>query len=253
MPFIPHTDDDTREMLEAIGAETLDDLFDEIPKDLIIGSLDGVPEAMSEMAITRLMRERAMQDGAPLCFIGAGAYEHHIPQAVWDIATRGEYYSAYTTYQAEASQGTLQTIYEYQTMITELTGLDVSNASLYDGASALAEAALMAVRSNRKIKSRRVLLAPGVNPTYGKVADAIAGSQGLTFDYLPMDKATGNLDFHALDDGATLATGSRSSIATVEALIVARSASSHRGSCLQSKPRSRSLRTSLRRWTSATN
>jgi glycine dehydrogenase subunit 1 len=166
MPFIPHTDDDTREMLEAIGADSLDTLFDEIPKELLIDSLDGVPEAMSEMAITRLMRERAAEDGAPLCFIGAGAYEHHIPQAVWDIATRGEYYSAYTPYQAEASQGTLQTIYEYQTMITELTGLDVSNASLYDGASALAEAALMAVRCNRRNKSGRIVLAPGVNPTY---------------------------------------------------------------------------------------
>jgi glycine dehydrogenase subunit 1 len=192
MPFIPHTDDDTREMLETIGAKSLDDLFDEIPKDLIIGSLEGVPEALSEMAITRLMRERAMQDGAPLCFLGAGAYEHHIPQAVWDIATRGEYYSAYTPYQAEASQGTLQTIYEYQTMITELTGLDVSNASLYDGASALAEAALMAVRSNRKVKSGRILLAPGVNPTYEKVATAITRTQGITYERLPMDPATGN-------------------------------------------------------------
>jgi glycine dehydrogenase subunit 1 len=168
MPFIPHTDDDTREMLEAIGAESIDELFDEIPAALIIDSLDGVPEAMSEMEITRLMRERAAMDGAPLCFIGAGAYEHHIPQAVWDIATRGEYYSAYTPYQAEASQGTLQTIYEYQSMITELTGLDVSNASLYDGASGLAEAALMAVRSNRKAKSRQVLLAPGVQRRTGR-------------------------------------------------------------------------------------
>ena len=120
MPFIPHTDDDTREMLEAIGAKSIDDLFDEIPAELIIDSLDGVPDAMTEMEITRLMRERAATDGAPLCFIGAGAYEHHIPQAVWDIATRGEYYSAYTPYQAEASQGTLQTIYEYQSMITEI-------------------------------------------------------------------------------------------------------------------------------------
>jgi glycine dehydrogenase subunit 1 len=200
MPFIPHTDDDTREMLEAIGANSIEELFDEIPAELKIDSLDDIPEAMSEMEITRLMRERAAMDGAALCFIGAGAYEHHIPQAVWDIATRGEYYSAYTPYQAEASQGTLQTIYEYQSMITELTGLDVSNASLYDGASGLAEAALMAVRSNRKAQSRQVLLAPGVNPTYGKVAKAIAGSQGLTFDYLPMDTATGNLDFDALDD-----------------------------------------------------
>jgi glycine dehydrogenase subunit 1 len=201
MPFIPHTDDDTREMLEAIGAKSIEELFDEIPAELKIDSLGAIPEAMSEMEITRLMHERAAMDGAALCFIGAGAYEHHIPQAVWDIATRGEYYSAYTPYQAEASQGTLQTIYEYQSMITELTGLDVSNASLYDGASGLAEAALMAVRGNRKAKSRQVLLAPGVNPTYVKVAKAIAGSQGLTFDCLPMDRVTGNLDFDALDDG----------------------------------------------------
>lgn len=192
MPFIPHTEDDTREMLDAIGAKSLDDLFDEIPKDLLIDSLDGVPAALSEMAITRLMRERAAQDGAPLCFIGAGAYEHHIPQAVWDIATRGEYYSAYTPYQAEASQGTLQTIYEYQTMITGLTGLDVSNASLYDGASALGEAALMAVRCNRKVKSGRVVLAPGVNPVYEKVAAAIAGTQEITFERLDIDMTSGN-------------------------------------------------------------
>jgi len=200
MPFIPHTDDDTREMLEAIGAPDLDALFDEIPKDLLVESLDGVPEAMSEMAITRLMRERAAQDGAPLCFLGAGAYEHHVPTAVWDIATRGEFYSAYTPYQAEASQGTLQTIYEYQTMITELTGLDVSNASLYDGASALGEASLMAVRCNRRVKNGRIVLAPGVNPTYEKVASAIAGTQNITFERLDMDIATGNA-MSTLPDG----------------------------------------------------
>ena len=205
MPFIPHTDDDTREMLETIGAKSLDDLFDEIPRDLLIDSLDGVPEALSEMAITRLMRERAMQDGAPMCFIGAGAYEHHIPQAVWDIATRGEYYSAYTPYQAEASQGTLQTIYEYQTMITELTGLDVSNASLYDGASALAEAALMAVRSNRRVKTGRIVLAPGVNPNYEKVATAITHTQGITFERLETDSATGNAMANLPDGGEPVA------------------------------------------------
>jgi glycine dehydrogenase subunit 1 len=152
------------------------------------------------MEIARLMHKRAAQDGAPLCFIGAGAYEHHIPQAVWDIATRGEYYSAYTPYQAEASQGTLQTIYEYQSMITALTGLDVSNASLYDGASGLAEASLMAVRSNRKAKSGRILLAPGVNPNYEKVAVAIAGSQKITFERLPVNRVTGNAA-DALDAG----------------------------------------------------
>ncbi len=201
MPFIPHTEKDTQEMLAAIGADAIDDLFDEIPKELRIEHLYGIPEAHSEMEITRLMRERAAMDGSPLCFIGAGAYEHHIPAAVWDIATRGEFYSAYTPYQAEASQGTLQVIYEYQTMITELTGLDVSNASLYDGASALAEASLMAVRTNRRVKSGLVLLAPGVNPVHEKVASAIAGSQGLTFQRLPVDPNSGNVAFDQLQDG----------------------------------------------------
>ncbi len=199
MPFIPHTEDEVEAMLGTIGATSIDDLFDEIPRDLLIKELEGVPDALSEMEISRLMRGRASEDRGALCFIGAGAYEHHIPTAVWDIATRGEFYSAYTPYQAEASQGTLQVIYEYQSMITSLTGLDVSNASLYDGASGLAEASLMAVRANRKSKSRRVLLASGVNKTYQKVAQTIAGSQGLTFDRLPLDIATGSSDLSALD------------------------------------------------------
>jgi glycine dehydrogenase subunit 1 len=185
-------------MLAAIGADSIDDLFDEIPKDLLVSQLEGVPDALNEMQISRLMHERAAVDGSPLCFIGAGAYEHHIPAAVWDIATRGEFYSAYTPYQAEASQGTLQTIYEYQTMVTSLTGMYASNASLYDGASALAEAALMAVRGNRGNKSKRVLLASGVNAIYQKVAEAIAGSQQLTFDRLPLDAATGATDVSSL-------------------------------------------------------
>lgn len=201
MPFIPHTEKDTKEMLEAIGVDSIADLFDEIPPELMIEHLPHVPHAMSEMEVSRLMRQRARMDGSPMCFIGAGAYEHHIPTAVWDIATRGEFYSAYTPYQAEASQGTLQTIYEYQTMITELTGLDVSNASLYDGASALAEASLMAVRTNRRVKTGRILLAPGVNPVYEQVAAAIAGAQGLTFERLQQDKASGNIDFDQLPDG----------------------------------------------------
>lgn len=191
MPFIPHTDDEVEAMLGAIGVNSIDDLFNEIPRDLLIKDLDGVPDALSEMEVSRMMRERAARDRGARCFIGAGAYEHHIPAAVWDIATRGEFYSAYTPYQAEASQGTLQTIYEYQSMVCSLTGLDVSNASLYDCASGLAEAALMAVRANRKSKSRRILLSAGVSPTYEKVATAIAGTQGLTFERLPLDLDTG--------------------------------------------------------------
>ena len=122
MPFIPHTEKDTREMLAAIGVDSIDDLFDEIPPELLIEHLARCARgAERDGSLATDARARAM-DGSPMCFIGAGAYEHHIPTAVWDIATRGEFYSAYTPYQAEASQGTLQTIYEYQTMITELTG-----------------------------------------------------------------------------------------------------------------------------------
>jgi glycine dehydrogenase subunit 1 len=200
MPFIPHTEDEVEAMLGEIGAKSISDLFDEIPRDLLIEDLIGVPDALSEQEISRLMRRRAARDRGALCFIGAGAYEHHIPAAVWDLATRGEFYSAYTPYQAEASQGTLQTIYEYQTMMTSLTGMDVSNASLYDGATSLAEAALMSVRANRKSKSRRVLLAAGVNHMYQKVATAIAGSQDLTFERLPLDTNTGSSDLSSLDE-----------------------------------------------------
>jgi len=191
MAYIPHTDEDVREMLAAIGAPDIEALFDEIPAALKITSLAGVPPALSEMEVGRLMYERARRDGLPLNFIGAGAYEHHIPAPVWAITTRGEIYSAYTPYQAEASQGTLQAIYEYQTMMASLTGMDVSNASLYDGASALAEASLMAVRANRRSKSSRILVPRTVNPTYRRCTTAIAGNQGITLEELPYDPATG--------------------------------------------------------------
>jgi glycine dehydrogenase subunit 1 len=150
-----------------------------------------VPPPLSEMEIGRLMFARAALDGRPLNFIGAGAYEHHIPAPVWAIATRGEFYSAYTPYQAEASQGTLQLIYEYQSMMCALTGMEVSNASLYDGASALAEACLMAVRSNRHSTSRRVLMPRTVNPTYAQVAQAIAGNQDISFVPVDFDRSVG--------------------------------------------------------------
>lgn len=198
MAFIPHTDDDVRAMLDTIGAKSIDDLFDEIPAKLRCGELAGIPAAISEMEVGRLMSERAAQDGRPLTFIGAGAYEHHIPAAVWAIVTRGEIYSAYTPYQAEASQGTLQAIYEYQTMIASLTGMDVSNASLYDGASGLSEAALMAVRLHRKSKSSRILVPRTVHPLYRKCTEAIAGNQNLRFEDLPYDPATGQTVLDAL-------------------------------------------------------
>lgn len=176
MPFIPHTEEDISTMLASIGANTIEELFDEIPPALKSGSLKALP-GLSEMEISRLMQERAEVDGRYLNFIGAGAYEHHIPAAVWQIATRGEFYSSYTPYQAEASQGTLQLLYEYQTMMASLTGMDVSNASMYDGASALAEAVLMAVRSHKS--SRRILMPTTVHPIYRRVVRAIVKNQGI--------------------------------------------------------------------------
>ena len=191
MPFIPHTEADVAAMLAAIGVSHIEDLFEEIPAELRMKSLAGVPEALTEMEIGRLMSERARSDGSALSFLGAGAYEHHIPAAVWAVATRGEFYSAYTPYQAEASQGTLQLIYEFQTMMARLTGLEVSNASMYDGASATAEAALMAVRANRKSKSARILVPATLHPHYRRVAVATAANQGVKFEELPYCTAEG--------------------------------------------------------------
>lgn len=190
MPFNPHTPKDVSDMLAAIGARSIDDLFDEIPKELRTAALTGIPDALNEMQIGRLMSARAAQDGTPLNFIGAGAYEHHIPSAVWAITTRGEFYSAYTPYQAEASQGTLQLIYEYQTMITSLTGMDVSNASMYDGGSAVAEAALMAIRSHRRSKSQRILVPTTLNPNYRKAAVATTAGQGVKIEEIACPKGS---------------------------------------------------------------
>ena len=181
-------------MLETIGVSTIEDLFDEIPEELRIKGLKNVPDAMSEMEVAQLMEARAQADGQPLCFIGAGAYDHHIPAAVWQIAGRGEFYTAYTPYQAEASQGTLQLLYEYQSMMTALTAMDVSNASLYDGASALAEAILMAVRVNRKSKSKRILMPRSLHPAYRRVAHNIVKNQGVELVELPFDLKGGYTD-----------------------------------------------------------
>ncbi len=191
MPFIPHTDQDVAEMLASIGAGSIDALFNEIPAELQCAGLAGVPEGLPEMAVARLMHQRAAQDGFWTSFIGAGAYEHHIPAAIWQIVTRGEFYSAYTPYQAEASQGTLQLLYEYQSMMASLTGLEVSNASLYDGASALAEAVLMAVRAS-KAEVKRVLVPATVNPRYRAVVRAIVGNQGIELVDLPYCTAGGH-------------------------------------------------------------
>ena len=198
MPFIPHTQDEVRQMLDTIGVEQIDDLFGEIPPDLQINELQHTPDGMDEMAISRIMRERAAQDGGTINYIGAGAYEHHIPAAVWEIASRGEFYSAYTPYQAEASQGGLQLLYEYQTMMASLMAMEVSNASLYDGASALAEAILMAVRVNRQINSKKIIIPSTLHPRYRQVVHTLTHHQGVELLELGHDEQTGLIDTAAL-------------------------------------------------------
>ncbi|MBV27197.1 MAG: aminomethyl-transferring glycine dehydrogenase [Gammaproteobacteria bacterium] len=193
MPFIPHTQADVDTMLAEIGIDQLDALFDEIPANLISDRLDNVPEGMSEMAMLQYMAQRAEQDQGYTCFLGGGSYDHHIPSAVWDLTARGEFMTAYTPYQAEASQGTLQLIYEYQSMMASLTGLDVSNASVYDGASGLAEAVLMAVRANKKNKDGRVLIAQSVHPHYTQTTRNIVRNQNVSIAPIAIDD-TGLID-----------------------------------------------------------
>ncbi|PKM21614.1 MAG: aminomethyl-transferring glycine dehydrogenase [Gammaproteobacteria bacterium HGW-Gammaproteobacteria-14] len=209
MPYIPHTPEDVQSMLDAIGVTRIEDLFDEIPAHLKAGALEKLPDGLSEMEVTSLMASRARMDEGAVCFIGAGAYEHHIPAAVWEIATRGEYYTAYTPYQAEASQGTLQTIYEYQSMIAHLTAMDVSNASVYDGASGLSEAVLMALRANRKSKTSRVLMPTTVHPLYRRACRDIVTNQGVTIEEIPFCNERGTtplveLEKYAGEDYAAL-------------------------------------------------
>lgn len=202
MPFIPHTDQDIVEMLKTIGADSIDQLFDEIPDHLRIKSLPAILPSLNEMELTRLMRERAALDNGLLCFIGAGAYEHHIPAAVWEIASRGEFLTAYTPYQAEASQGSLQLLYEYQTMMSRLMALDVSNGSLYEGASALAEAILMSIRLKSKQSIHRILLPQTIHPFYREVVKTIVIQQSIEIVEVPFDLKSGALQLSILEQYA---------------------------------------------------
>lgn len=191
MPYIPHTEDDTNAMLKSINVPNIQALFDEIPAELKYGELQNIPEGLSEMAMLKQAAQLADKNQNGICFIGAGSYEHHIPAAVWDITSRGEFLTAYTPYQAEASQGTLQLLYEFQTMIAELTGMEVANASMYDGASALSEAVLMAARLNRHSTSNHVLVAGTLHPLYRETIETIARNQLIEIITLPFDLEKG--------------------------------------------------------------
>jgi glycine dehydrogenase subunit 1 len=167
MSFVPHSEADRREMLRTIGASSEEELFADIPEKFRLRSPLDLPSAQSEWEALRTLQEIADANRHLICFAGAGLYDHHVPAVVDHLIRRSEFYTAYTPYQAEVSQGTLQAIYEFQSMVCELMGLDVANASMYDGASAMAEAALMA-RAIQK-KRDKVVLSPNVNPHYRQV------------------------------------------------------------------------------------
>src|SRR3954467_9382191 len=167
MAYILNTPDDVRAMLATIGLDSLDELFDMIPPEFRRDRPLAVPGALSELELTEHVAALAARNrGADLspCFLGGGCYDHFIPAVVDALAGRGEFFTAYTPYQPEASQGTLQATFEYQTLVTQLPGMDVSNASLYDGGSAVAEATLMAMTVTRR--SGRVVVAGTVHPEH---------------------------------------------------------------------------------------
>ena len=173
MPYIPNTTDDQQAMLDAIGAASIEELFAMVPPELrLVGDLD-LPRAMGEMELTAHLSELAGRNqpagnaGGGVCFLGGGSYDHFIPAVVDFVASRGEFLTSYTPYQAEVAQGNLQALFEYQTLITQLTGMEVANSSLYDGGSAAAEAVLMAMHATRR--EGRVVVAGSVHPEYREI------------------------------------------------------------------------------------
>ena len=174
MEFAPHTDDDIREMLETLGLSSVDELFAPIPSALRFERELDMPRGLSEIEVLRDLSALAARNRSAddlVCFLGAGAYDHHVPSMVWPLLGRGEFATSYTPYQPEMSQGVLQALFEYQTMISELTGLAISNASLYDGGSAVAEAAHMATAATQRAK---IVVAGCVNPLYLAVLRTVA-------------------------------------------------------------------------------
>jgi glycine dehydrogenase subunit 1 len=198
MSFIPHTAKDTQEMLDSIGISYIEEIFDEIPKSLTKPELSTIPEALNEMQMLEHAQDICKNIPLLKCFLGAGCYHHHIPAAVWDIATRGEFLTSYTPYQPEVSQGSLQVLYEFQSMIAELFALDVANASLYDGATALSEAILMAKRIQKNPIKQKVLIPYGLHPHYKAVLQTILKQQNIELCELAFDQQQGVTKLSAL-------------------------------------------------------
>ncbi|MCJ2163155.1 MULTISPECIES: aminomethyl-transferring glycine dehydrogenase subunit GcvPA [unclassified Pseudodesulfovibrio] len=182
MPYVPHTEDEVREMLAVIGVDSVEDLFAEITEDMRPQSFD-LPEGLSEMEVLSKLEAMAAKNTInSVSFLGAGFYDHYIPAAVDALTMRGEFYTAYTPYQPEASQGTLQAIFEYQTGVTRLLGMEYANASVYDGGTALYEALMMAVR---KTKRRKVIVSEALNPIYRVMLDSYTSNLDIEFVTVP--------------------------------------------------------------------
>ena len=195
MSYLLNTPQDVAEMLARIGVASLDELFAPIPPELRLGRPLNIPPALSEIELTQLAADLAAKNqaaGDGVCFLGGGSYDHFIPSVVDAIASRSEFYTAYTPYQAEASQGSLQVFFEYQTLICELTGMDVANASLYEGGSAVAEAVLLA--SNVSEGRREVLVAASVHPEYRQVLATYLANLNLKIVTLPTPEGVLNSD-----------------------------------------------------------
>ncbi len=191
MDFVPHDDDTITEMLKVIGVNKIEDLFNDIPKELIINGLN-LPEGLSEPDVLKKLKELGgMNTIYTNSFLGAGCYFHYIPTLVDFVVSRSEFYTSYTPYQAEASQGYLQAIYEYQSIISRLTQMDVANASMYDGSTALAEAAIMASIITRK---NQILILEGVHPEYVEVVSTYCWGQNIAHKIVPIDKIEDELN-----------------------------------------------------------
>jgi glycine dehydrogenase subunit 1 len=203
MRYLPKSPSDREAMLKAIGAKTIDDLFSYIPAEYQLKRDLKVPRQMAESEIVDWFRERSRENGDGCStFLGAGAYYHYRPVIIDSLTSRGEFLTAYTPYQAEISQGTLQSIFEFQTMICELTGMEVANASMYDGSTAAAEAVMMAVRLTGR---RSVLVAQSLHPEYREVLETYASQQGMPMTVTPYAES-GRLDLKKLEKGIAAET-----------------------------------------------
>ncbi len=195
MKYFPHTQQDIEQMLAVAGVGSLDELYGEIPQQLLFNREFALPEAMSEVEIRRFFEELGKKNSKLVCFAGAGVEDHYSPSVIAPIISRGEFLTAYTPYQPEISQGTLQYIFEYQSMICELTGMDVTNASMYDGTTATAEAMMMCIAIAKK--RNKVLVSQTMDPKVKRVVETYAGYQGVVVETIPEKDGVTDLDMLA--------------------------------------------------------